>query len=347
MKIRFCEHNRGKGRVYRRLTEEFPGLDVKIKGCVKQCGACRDTPMATVDKRKVVARDGDELYRKIVAIIRKEAKEPKKDFPMNSDPTGFDDLLAIMRRLRGPGGCPWDAEQTHESLTRYLLEETYEVIEAIDTQSPELLKEELGDLLLQPVFHAAIAEEAGAFTMADVIRTLREKLVRRHPHVFGDMEIRDSGAQIENWERIKKAEKGEERSSTLSGVPPHLPALLKAQKITEKAARAGFDWERVDQVMAKVMEELHEFEEAMAEGDNAHMEAELGDLLFAIVNLGRFLSINPEEALRKTINRFQQRFRHVEEALHGQGRQMKNATLEELDGLWEDAKKLDKAALSG
>lgn len=262
-------------------------------------------------------------------------------------PATFDDLLALMRRLRAPGGCPWDAEQTHESLTRYLLEETYEVIEAIETRSPELLKEELGDLLLQPVFHAAIAEETGAFTMADVIGTLCDKLVRRHPHVFGGMEIRDSSAQIENWERIKKAEKGEERSSALSGVPPQLPALLKAQKITEKAARVGFDWEHVDQVVAKVMEEMHEFEEAMKEGDNDRMEAELGDLLFAIVNLGRFLSINPEEALRKTINRFQQRFRHVEETLHNQGRLMKNATLEELDALWEDAKKLEKATLSG
>jgi len=260
---------------------------------------------------------------------------------MKADQSGFEDLLAIMRRLRAPGGCPWDAEQTHESLTRYLLEETYEVIEAIDAKSPEMLKEELGDLLLQPIFHCAIAEENGTFTMADVIHTLCDKLIRRHPHVFGDMEIRDSSAQIENWEQIKKAEKGEERRSALSGVPPHLPALLKAQKITEKASRVGFDWEHVDQVVAKVMEELHEFEEAMAEGDEEHMEAELGDLLFAIVNLGRFLSINPEEALRKTINRFQQRFLHVEESLHAQGRQMNNASLMEMDALWEEAKKLE------
>jgi tetrapyrrole methylase family protein/MazG family protein len=266
---------------------------------------------------------------------------------MKPDPMGFDDLLAIMRRLRGPGGCPWDAEQTHESLTRYLLEESYEVIEAIDMKSPEMLREELGDLLLQPVFHAAIAEEAGAFTMADIIQTLCDKLIRRHPHVFGDMEILDSSAQIENWEQIKKAEKGEERRSALSGVPPHLPALLKAQKITEKAARVGFDWEHVDQVVAKVMEELHEFEEAMAEGDNGRMEAELGDLLFAIVNLGRFLSINPEEALRKTIHRFQQRFRHVEESLHAQGRRMNDASLKEMDMLWEEAKILEGGAKSG
>ena len=264
---------------------------------------------------------------------------------MKSKQSGFDELYSIMRRLRGPGGCPWDAEQTHESLKRYLLEETYEVIEAIDTNSPELLKEELGDLLLQPLFHAAIAEEAGTFTMAEVIQTLSDKLIRRHPHVFGDLTICDSKAQIENWELIKKEEKGEERKSALSGVPSQLPALLKAHKITEKAARVGFDWEHVDQVVAKVMEELHEFEEAMTEGSNEQMEAELGDLLFAIVNLGRFLSINPEEALRKTISRFQKRFQYVEDTLHSQGRQMKNTSLMDMDMLWEEAKQLETKAL--
>ena len=255
--------------------------------------------------------------------------------------------MALMKRLRGPGGCPWDAEQTHESLTRYLLEETYEVIEAIDTGSPEHLKEELGDLLLQPVFHAAIAEEAGTFSMADIIDTLCDKLIRRHPHVFGDMIITDSAAQIENWEQIKKIEKGTDRKSALSGVPPQLPALLKAQKISEKASRVGFDWEHVDQVMAKVMEELHEFEEAMIARDSEQMESELGDLLFAIVNLGRFLSINPEEALRKTINRFQHRFEYVENSLHSQGRQMQNASLAEMDLLWEMAKKKERLKDSG
>lgn len=261
---------------------------------------------------------------------------------MKEERPSFDTLVSIMRSLRGPGGCPWDAEQTHESLTRYLLEEAYEVIEAIEMKSTEHIKEELGDLLLQPVFHAAIAEESGTFTINDVIQTLCEKLIRRHPHVFGTMKINDSNAQIENWERIKKKEKGAERKSALSGVPAHLPALLKAQKITEKAARVGFDWEHVDHVFAKVMEELHEFEEAMAGNDNDRMEAELGDLLFAIVNLGRFLSINPEEALRKTINRFQKRFRHVEESLNAQGCQMSSTPLEEMERLWEEAKTLEK-----
>ncbi|MDD2851707.1 MAG: nucleoside triphosphate pyrophosphohydrolase [Desulfuromonadaceae bacterium] len=256
---------------------------------------------------------------------------------MNTTHT-FEGLLDIMRRLRAPGGCPWDAEQTHESLTRYLLEETYEVIEAIDEKSPQHLKEELGDLLLQPIFHAAIAEESGDFTIQDVIGTICTKLIRRHPHVFGDLVIEDSAQQIENWERIKQLEKRDERPSALSGVPDYLPALMKAHKISEKASRVGFDWEHADQVFAKVMEELHEFEEAWEGGDPIRMEDELGDLLFAIVNMGRFLSLNPEEALRKTIARFQRRFSYVEAELLRQGIPMQNASLEEMDQLWERAK---------
>jgi len=257
-------------------------------------------------------------------------------------PYSFEQLINIMRKLRAPGGCPWDAEQTHESLTRYLLEETYEVIEAIDEKSPQHLKEELGDLLLQPVFHATIAEESGDFTMDDIISTLCEKLIRRHPHVFGDLEIKDSEAQIENWEKIKKLEKGDERPSAISGVPDHLPALMKAHKISEKASRVGFDWEHSDQVFAKVMEELHEFEEAWDGGDQTRMEDELGDLLFAIANLGRFLNLNPEEALRKTISRFQKRFSYVEAELLRQGVPMQKATLEDMDKLWEMAKSAER-----
>ena len=254
----------------------------------------------------------------------------------------FDQLVNIMRKLRAPGGCPWDAEQTHESLTRYLLEETYEVIEAIDEKSPQHLKEELGDLLLQPVFHAAIAEESGEFTIDDIISTLCDKLIRRHPHVFGTVEIKDSSQQIESWEKIKRLEKGDERPSALSGIPEHLPALLKAHKISEKASRVGFDWEHADQVFAKVMEELHEFEEAWAGGNPTRMEDELGDLLFAITNLGRFLNLNPEEALRKTITRFQKRFSYVESELLSQGVVIQNATLDEMNELWEMAKSIER-----
>lgn len=255
----------------------------------------------------------------------------------------FDRAMGIMRRLRAPGGCPWDAEQTHASLKRYLIEECYEVVEAIDKGDDGHLREELGDLLLQPLFHAAIAEERGAFTIDDILETLSDKLVRRHPHVFGDQDIKTSDEQVANWEKIKKEEKGEERKSALSGVPPHLPALMKAQKITEKAARVGFDWEQTDQVYAKVLEELHELEETMTAGDQERMEAELGDLLFAIVNLGRFISVNPEEALRKTISRFETRFSHIEETLHSRGVNLKDASTGEMEQLWEEAKIMERA----
>jgi tetrapyrrole methylase family protein/MazG family protein len=179
--------------------------------------------------------------------------------------------------------------------------------------------------------------------MNDFISTLCDKLIRRHPHVFGDLEIKTSDQQIENWEKIKKMEKGDERPSALSGVPAHLPALMKAHKISEKASRVGFDWEHADQVFAKVMEELHEFEEAWAGGNPTRMEDELGDLLFAIANLGRFLTINPEEALRKTITRFEKRFKFVETELINRGIPMQNATLEEMDVLWEEAKRAECA----
>jgi tetrapyrrole methylase family protein/MazG family protein len=258
---------------------------------------------------------------------------------MEENNTGFDRAMGIMRRLRAPDGCPWDAEQTHDSLKRYLIEECYEVVEAIDKHDDALLQEELGDLLLQPLFHAAIAEERGAFTIDDVLQTLADKLVRRHPHVFGDQEIRTSDEQVANWEKIKKEEKGVERKSALAGIPPQLPSLMKAQKITEKAARVGFDWEHTDQVYAKVLEELHELEECMADRNQERMEAELGDLLFAIVNLGRFLAVNPEEALRKTINRFETRFGHIETTLHARGVTLKDATVEEMEALWQEAKR--------
>jgi tetrapyrrole methylase family protein / MazG family protein len=270
--------------------------------------------------------------------FRTERKAAIMDKQLN----GFDRLMELMRKLRGPDGCPWDAEQDHSSLKRYLLEETYEVIEAIDSGSASMLKEELGDLLLQVAFHTVIAEERRAFTINDVLDVLCDKLVRRHPHVFADLQIDDIAGLIENWERIKKVEKGDERRSILSGVPPTLPALLKAQKISEKAARAGFDWDHVDGVFSKVMEELKELEETIFSGDQDRMESELGDLLFAIVNLGRFLSINPEDALRKTIERFMRRFGHIENTLHSKGRGFNETSLEEMESLWDEAKRLER-----
>lgn len=263
---------------------------------------------------------------------------------MTPENTRFDTLMELMRRLRGPGGCPWDAEQSHESLKRYLLEETYEVMEAIDADSTPMLREELGDLLLQVVFHSVIAEERGEFDIDDIIDTLNDKLIRRHPHVFTDLKVKDIEQLIENWEKIKKMEKGATRESVLSGVPSHLPALLKAQKISEKAARVGFDWSHADQVFAKVIEELKEFEETMLEGNQERMEAELGDLLFALANLGRFLSLNPEDALRKTIARFMKRFEHIEKSLHAANREIRDTSLEDMERLWEEAKDLEREA---
>lgn len=251
---------------------------------------------------------------------------------------GFGRLVDIMRRLRSPGGCPWDAEQTHESLKRYLLEECYEVLEAIDQKHDHHLCEELGDLLLQPVFHAAIAEERGAFDIDDVIDGICDKLIRRHPHVFGDLIIETSDQQLENWEKIKTEEMKGERASVLAGIPPHLPSLLRAHKVSEKASRVGFDWSSVDQVMGKVIEELHEFEDAIADNDQKKMEDEMGDLLFSIVNLGRFLSLDPEDALRKTIDKFTRRFSHIESTLAGMGRSLHEADLDEMEALWMEAK---------
>jgi tetrapyrrole methylase family protein/MazG family protein len=250
------------------------------------------------------------------------------------------ELVEIMARLRGEGGCPWDREQTHESIKPYLIEETYEVLEAIDEQAPGKLREELGDLILQVVFHAQMAEEAGAFSIADVLATINDKLRRRHPHVFGDVKAETAQEVLFNWEQIKQAERRREKgqASLLDGVPRELPALLRAHRLQEKASRVGFDWAEAQAVLRKVEEELAELRAAM-EGQAAdRMEAEMGDLLFALVNLSRFIAVNPEEALRKTISRFIARFRYIEEALAKGGRSLNQANLQEMDALWADAK---------
>ena len=246
-------------------------------------------------------------------------------------------VVEIMEILRGEGGCPWDREQTRESLKPYLVEETYEVLEAIDQGDPEKLKEELGDLLLQVVFHAQLAKESGEFDISQVLKALAEKLIRRHPHVFGEARVKDSQEVLENWEAIKGREKN--HRSTLSGVPPHLPALLQALRIQEKAARVGFDWSRVEEVWEKVREEWREFEGAYERGDREAMVWELGDLLFALVNLARFLGIDPEDALRRCNKRFMDRFSHIEERLRAQGLTPQEVDLETLDRYWEDAKR--------
>ena len=256
-------------------------------------------------------------------------------------------LLEIMDKLRDPGGCPWDREQTMRSLTPYLLEEAHEVIEAIEAGDGAHHKEELGDLLFQVVFQARIAREEGKFDFADVCDAIAEKLTRRHPHVFGDVEVSGSREVVKNWERIKadeRKQKGQEPRSAIGGVPVSLPALVRAERLTEKAGAVGFDWPDARSVLAKVREELAELEQAMEAGTPAQVEHELGDLLFAAANLGRWVKAHPEEALRGTLRRFESRFHHVERELAARGKSPRDSTLAEMDALWNEAKEWEKSA---
>lgn len=247
----------------------------------------------------------------------------------------YADFVGIVRQLRRD--CPWDRVQTHESVKHLLIEEAYETVEAIDEQNWPELRKELGDLLLHVVFHAVMAEQGGRFTMKEVIESESEKLVRRHPHVFGDVTVDGVREVLENWEQIKLKEKG--RVSTLEGVPVQLPALLRAYRMQEKAAGVGFDFPTPDGAWSKVDEELSEFRALLQTGASEEKkEAELGDLLFALVNYARLTDLNPENALRRTNEKFARRFRHVEERLRDQGRSVADADLEEMDRYWDEAK---------
>jgi tetrapyrrole methylase family protein/MazG family protein len=253
-------------------------------------------------------------------------------------------LLRIMAQLRAPDGCPWDREQTHQSLRHNLIEECYETLDALDTGNLQEFRDELGDLLLQIVFHAQMAQEAGDFNFDDIAKSISDKLVRRHPHVFGKTKVRDSAHVLQQWEAIKK---GEKKADTIfSEMPRSLPALLKADKIQRKVARVGFDWKHVKDVVAKVEEELRELKAAMASGSRKQFEEELGDLLFAAVNLARFEKLQAEDLLNRTIHKFVKRFQQVENAVHKQGRRLEDCTLEELDALWESAKHQRKSRRS-
>ncbi len=249
----------------------------------------------------------------------------------------FAPLVDIMRQLRAPGGCPWDRVQTPESLRKHVLEEAYEVVEAIDLKDAHLLAEELGDLLLQIVFQARIAEEAGVFSLQDVIDGITEKLVRRHPHIFGDVQVSDAAAVLVNWEAIKRKEKPD-RKSRLDGVPKDLPALMAAAKLQGKAADVGFDWDDIAPVIEKCREEWRELLAAMEEKEAGHIEEEMGDLLFAIVNLSRFLKVNGELALLAANRKFKRRFRFVEAKVEALGGEWNKFTLNELDKFWNEAK---------
>ena len=259
---------------------------------------------------------------------------------MSTAPT--ERLLEIMRRLRAEGGCPWDREQTLQSLKQYLVEECYEVLDAIDSGDPRKHEEELGDLLLQVVFQAQIRAEAGAFTFHDVANRIAEKLIRRHPHVFGDVQVTGTGEVLANWDAIKAQEHAAPRSSVVGGVPRHLPALMKAHQVQSRAARVGFDWSQVHDVVAKIDEELAEVKEALATGDQAHVAEEIGDLLFAVVNLSRFRKLHAEELLADTVDKFARRFQEVERRAQAAGRNLTDCTLTEMDAFW-DAAKMEEA----
>ncbi len=259
--------------------------------------------------------------------------------PKLSPGAAFDRLVEIMARLRAPGGCPWDREQDFDSIKRYLLEETYEVMDAIDARDFDGLAEELGDLLLQPVFFAQMASEEGRFDIADSLTAINEKLVRRHPHVFADGEAKTSDEVLQRWDEIKAEEKPRPKG-LLAGVPRSVPALVEAQQIARKAAGAGFDWPNIDQVFDQLREELDELHEARDEGRPERLQDEIGDLLFVIVNLARFLKVDPEQALRGTNAKFRRRFAHVEEGIEASGKTLREATMEEMESLWQDAKRL-------
>lgn len=257
---------------------------------------------------------------------------------IKQDSYGLSDLEKIVTILRAPGGCPWDGEQTHESLRRGLIEESCEVIEAINEQDPEHLKEELGDVLLQVVFHADIEREAGRFTLDDVADGICKKLIFRHPHVFGDVQVSGSDEVLVNWDALKREEKHQESyTDTLTSVAKSLPALWRAEKVQKKAKKAGFDWDDAQGAVDKLSEELAELKDAIAQDSN--VEEELGDLLFAAVNVSRFVHADPEEALNAATEKFISRFAKVEALALAQGRDMKDMSLSELDKLWEQAKR--------
>lgn len=251
----------------------------------------------------------------------------------------FQDLIEIMKYLRAPGGCPWDMAQTHKSIRSNLIEETYEVVEAIDNEDSELLKEELGDLLLQVIFHSEMAEEDNKFNIDDVVNDICQKLVIRHPHVFGDVSASNSEEALKSWDDVKMQTKSQKKQSqAMDSVSKALPSLMRATKIQKKAAKIGFDWDSVDGALDKVAEETQELKSAIAEGNIENQSEELGDLLFSVVNVSRFIGVDSEKALYDACDKFTDRFRQVEELAASKGIDMKTAELSELDSLWDEVK---------
>lgn len=250
-------------------------------------------------------------------------------------------LEKVMKRLREPGGCPWDQAQNHKTLRNDFLEEVYEFLETVDDNDVDGMREELGDVLLQVVFHARLEEEQGHFTMQDVVDDIVQKLIHRHPHVYGTVEVDNAEQVLANWDKIKAAEKTE-RKKVLDGITKGQPALMRAYKLQKKTAKVGFDWDNIEDVKGKVREEITELAEAVKEKDKEHMEGELGDVLFALVNYARHLGIEPEVALNKANNKFEKRFNFVEKGVTSTGRPWATFSLSDLDKLWNDAKKQEK-----
>ena len=260
--------------------------------------------------------------------------------------SAFSELVAIMARLRGPDGCPWDRKQTHTTLRPYLLEEAYEALEAIDAEDNAELCKELGDVLLQVVFHAQIAAEEGRFDIEAVGQAIVEKLIRRHPHVFDDASAEGADEVLRRWEQIKKQERqeqGEAAPSLLEGIPKHLPALMRAQRVQARVARQGFDWDDINGALDKVEEEFAEVRKAWEAGGAAAVEEEFGDLLFSLVNASRFLKVDSEQALRRAVAKFERRFRALEEIVHARGEEVAALSLAALDEIWDEVKVRERA----
>ncbi len=253
----------------------------------------------------------------------------------------LEDLIDLMATLRSEQGCPWDRKQTYDTLKPYVIEEAYEVLEAVDERSSENLKEELGDLLFQIVFYAQLLGEEGNGDVYDIIETVYAKMIRRHPHVFGDVKVKNAEDVLVNWEQIKQIEKKVERTSVLDGVPKELPSLLRAHRLQSKASHVGFEWENFQQILEKLDEEFSELRQAYKHGDIDEIEDEFGDLLFVLVSISRFLKVNPENALRKAISKFTRRFTSIEQVMQATGKEWKEMAPEEMDRLWIEAKKRD------
>ena len=299
------------------------------------------------------SRKGKKPKKKTLKGAGRVRNKPAKPQPSSAG-DWFAKLVAVQARLRAPNGCPWDREQTHQTLRTYLIEEAYEVLEALDSGDDAKFAEEMGDLLLQIVFHSQIATEEGRFTVADVIREIHDKMIRRHPHVFGELRAKDSAEVLRNWEQIKaherrlkqkggkpEAKKQAAEPSLLDGVSHGLPATLEGFQLTRKASRIGFDWENTAGVIEKLAEETEELKRALATKDARSIEEEVGDLLFAAINLSRSLNTDPEIALKKANAKFSRRFRAMEQAARASGREFKELPREEMEALWDAAKKAE------